>query len=197
MAAFTTVLAVAGGALALGQAYSKSQDEKAYGDYQRQQFDFNSKIAGIQAQDAKDRGERQVSAISAQGRQIAGAQRASLAAQGIETNSGSAAMVQDDTRAAVQHDILTTRNNAWREAWGYQTQALSLAFQGEQAYQGSRQDASNTLLTGAFTAAGYAAKGYESSNAYRSSINSKTLTVPTPASSDPSSSYHRIGGGPL
>lgn len=181
MAAFTSILAIAGGALQLGQSYSKSLDEKAYGDYQRQQYDFNSKLAGIAAEDATARGERQISALRAQGRQIQGAQRAALAAQGIQVDSGSAGMIQEDSRAAVERDILTTRNNAWREAWGYQSQSLSLAFQGQQAQLGSRNDASNTLLTGAFGAANSAANAYAGSNAYRNSIlnGARTgLTVP-------------------
>src|SRR5690242_19657087 len=54
-----------------------------------------------------------------------GSQRAGLAANGVDINSGSAVDVQSTTAATGEADALTIRNNAARQAYGQQVQGLN------------------------------------------------------------------------
>lgn len=157
---FPAWLALAQGGLQLGQAYSAAEAEKLEGEYRRQQYGFNKKLAEEQAEDAIKRGEKDASLLKKRGKQVKGAQRAALAAQGIEVDSGSAADLQADTDEAVQLDVQAAKNNAWREAWGYRAQALSYGFQGEMEYAASRTKARNTLITGGLGAIGSGIDAY-------------------------------------
>lgn len=146
--------------MSLGNAYSQGESLKQQGKYQRDQYEFNARGAELQAKDAIKRGEKDASTVMTRGKAVAGAQKVALAAQGIDIESGSAAELQADTKAAIAQDVQTVQNNAWREAWGYQFQALSLNSQGQMAEAAARNTARDTLLTGGAQAVGYGAQAY-------------------------------------
>lgn len=155
-------LVQAGGTIA--SANSQAQAMESQGAYQKQQYRFNSRLAETQGKRAILRGEKAASQYRTQVKGIVGAQRASLAAQGVSVNEGSAREVQSDTRKLAAVDIMTIKNNAWQEAWGYKVQAMDLNFKGDMAASAAQFNANSTLLTGGMNALTYATKaGYYAS----------------------------------
>lgn len=72
--------------------------------------------AALQAGDVREQAKRRETAG------IIGAQRAAYAAHGVDVNVGSPVDVQASTAELGELDALTIRNNAAREAYGYQIQ---------------------------------------------------------------------------
>lgn len=80
--------------------------------------------------------------------QAIGTQRSSIAANGIDVNSGSAARLQDDTAMLGELDALTIQNNAAREAYGYRVQAKQDLLNAGQTVQNGRTAATGSILGG-------------------------------------------------
>jgi hypothetical protein len=142
----------------------------AYSSYeagkQQQAVDeYNAKVADSQASDAMARGEVTVNDLRRDARRISGAQRASLAAQGIALDDGSAAAAIDDTERQVVRDINTARLNTAREAWGFKVQATSSRTSGKLARRAGTLNATGQLIGGAgktaelYSDANYRGKG--------------------------------------
>jgi len=146
---------------------SQAKAQKAAGAYQQQTYEQNARLAEIQAQDAIDRGETDAKNNDKKTKVLIGAQRARLAAQGIDIESGSALDVQTDTAAAGAEDSLTIRNNAWRESWGYKVQALNYRTGGNFAMLTANNAANQTILTG----------GMQAVNSIASAWGKRTPTV--------------------
>ncbi len=157
MAAASSILL---GSAILGGAYSQSQGMRAQGDFQRRQSELNSRFAGMQAEDASKRGEKDAGDYMKKVKGMAGSQRAALAAQGIDVTQGSAADIQAETLELGARDAQTIRNNAFREAWGYRVQAAGVRAQGEMAQIGAYGEARNTMLSGAVRAAALGADSF-------------------------------------
>lgn len=177
-AAGPSVLAIG----AISDAYSNSEAKKAQAAYQEGIYNVDARFADIQAEDSIARGEfaadeitrrsnKNLAIIRTNIKQVKGAQKTALAAQGIETTSGSAADVQVDTEYMGQQDIndvtrntnldvITIKNNAWREAWGFKTQAEIYRGQGRIARQAGDVSARQTLLSGGTKALGYGLDAY-------------------------------------
>ena len=116
----------------------------------------NAIVSGYNAQQALDQGDAAVTQSQMKTRSLIGAQRAALAANGVDVNSGSALDVQSDSAMLGQLDALTLRYNAQTKANAYLSQAGQYIAQGglfdQQA--GSALDASligmgTSLLSGA------------------------------------------------
>lgn len=135
--------AISAGVSAYG-AIKQGQAQSAALQYQAQVAQNNQKIAGQYAQQAIADGENKVAAKQQQTAQMIGAQRAAMAANGIDLDSGSPLRLQEDTAKLGNVDALTIRNNAAREAYGYQVQGLSY---GQQA-QLDEASASNAVTAG-------------------------------------------------
>ncbi|MBD1412793.1 hypothetical protein NUJ30_08765 [Burkholderia contaminans] len=135
--------AVSAGVAAYG-AIKQGQAQSAALQYQAQVAANNQKIANQYAQQAIADGENKVAAKQQQTAQMIGAQRAAMAANGIDLDSGSPLRLQQDTAKLGNVDALTIRNNAAREAYGYQVQGLSY---GQQA-QLDEAGASNAVTAG-------------------------------------------------
>lgn len=140
------------GLLQVGQGISQSRAINAQGDYQKSIFDINARFADIQAKDAIMRGDKEAVALKTQAKKLIGKQRVSLAAQGVDIESGSALELQEDTAELAEADAMTIKNNAWKEAWGYRTQAFDLRNQGVFAKLSAKTRATNTLLTSGINA---------------------------------------------
>lgn len=138
------------------QSQRQASASSAQGQYQKAVLKHNASMADAEAQDAVDRGQVAEQRQRLATRQTIGSSRASLAAQGVDVSSGSAADVQASEAGLGELDALTIRNNAAREAWGYKVQATDLrrqgdlaAFSGDQAAAGYRAQGLSTLVTGA------------------------------------------------
>lgn len=158
--------------LSIFGAVKQSAAQKAQGEYQKSMSEINAKLAETSAKDAIFRGDEAAKNIQGQTKQLIGSQRAALAAQGINIDSGSALDIQADTARQGEIDAITVKNNAWREAWGYKVEALNSTYQGKFAQMGANAAAKNTLLTGGLQAAGYA---YGAFGGSRSTTSSSTI----------------------
>lgn len=162
--AATTALTVVSGITNVFSSLSQSSAQKAEGSYQKSIYDTNSKIAEIQAADALKRGETEATNLKTQTKKLIGAQRARLAAQGQDLESGDALDIQEETAGLGSIDALQIKNNAWREAWGYQVQAEDYRSRGVYAEMTGKNKSRSTLLTGGLQVAkGIAQAGYLSS----------------------------------
>ena len=157
----------------LAGSYSESQALKVQaeasrlkGQWEKGRAYLNAQLSDLAAEDATERGEKEAARVKAQGDSVRGSQRTSYAAQGVDVNSGSAAIVQSETDYLTGVDMMTVRANAYKEAFGYKTQARSQRYAGDMAeFEGNNaafiaQDKSRaTLLSGGINFATSAAKG--------------------------------------
>ena len=90
---------------------------RTQGNYSGAIADQNAGLSDRQATDAIARGDESANRLALSGRQLAGAQKAAAAGDGVDPNSGSAAELQADTGALSAFDANTIRANAAREAW--------------------------------------------------------------------------------
>lgn len=78
-----------------------------------------------------------------------GSQRANYAAQGVNVSTGSANEMQLETAYQAEVDILTMRNNAYRQAFGYKVQALTDALNTQNMINASKnQERYDNITTG-------------------------------------------------
>lgn len=122
-------------------------------------YNTNAKFAELAADDAIKRGDKMVTQVKQAGKKMVGAQRARLAAQGIEVDSGSAQEIQEETAMVTAEDAMTVKNNAWREAWGFKVEAADAAARGRFARVAGDAAYGSSLLTGGLKAAGGILKG--------------------------------------
>lgn len=175
-------------------AYANAQAYKSQGNFQNQIYKFNSQVAKVQAEDALKRGEESVTNLNKSVKKLVGSQRASLAAQGISLESGTPLELQQDTAYMGALDAITIRNNAYREAWGYKSQAISSALQGEFASLAGQNNYQNTLLTGGLQGIGYLLQG----GSYLTR-NSTTVDITAPRDTSiifPKPEYHPRNSSP-
>jgi hypothetical protein len=148
-------MAALGAQLAIGAAgtYTQAQAQRSAARFEERRLEMNARLAAIQAEDARVRGEQAVDVSQASTRRLLGSQRAALAAQGIDVASGSALDVQEATAGLGAMDALTIRNNAVREAWGFRMQELDSRTQARYTRLAGRQEVASTILAGGLGAA--------------------------------------------
>lgn len=162
-AAFETAYGIGAG-MQLGSgiagAFAESDALKQRAKFQAQQFEFNMKIAELQAEDAIAQGNTDASALQRKARQVRGSQRAAMGASGTEVNSGSNLSVQSDTEDMGDIDAMTIKINAARKAWGFKVDAVNMFSQSVLGTAAADNSARSTLLTGGFKTLGGATKDY-------------------------------------
>ena len=106
-----------GGAVSsgIGSYYSALGDKRA--------LQFQADMADRNALHAASAGEEQASNVLQRGAQVKGAQKAAMAANGVDLTEGSPAAVLASTETMRQIDANTTINNAMQEAFGYRSDA--------------------------------------------------------------------------
>ena len=129
-------------------AYSSIQQGKSA----QAQAEYNAKQAEAQAADAQLRGGIAANQKRQEVRRAVAAQQTQLAANGVETSSGSALSLMSDTSREGELDAQTAYANAIREAYGYQSQATSYRFSGKSAMSNAYGQATGSLLSGAGSA---------------------------------------------
>lgn len=136
-----------GSGFAIGQAlsavigsYYSVQSTKSSLNHQARIADINASLAetnaGLSEFAARQeivRGQEEAGRIGLRAGQIKSAQRAAMAANGIDLSVGSAAEVQASTEFMRQQDVNTVMANAARSAWGYRVQAINERTQGSNA----------------------------------------------------------------
>lgn len=95
--------------------------------FQADMAEINARMAERGAQSMLEQGQRQVGQLTLRAGQMKSAQRAALAANGVDLSVGSAAEIVASTDIMKEIDKNTIEANAVRSAWGYRTQATSLS----------------------------------------------------------------------
>lgn len=125
-------LATALGGMAMNVAGQLQQAAAASAQarYQQGMMEYNRQVmernAGLAIQQGKADEERQRLKTG----QLIGSQRAAIASQGGDPNSGSYLDLQADTASAGETDALTIRSNAAMRAYGFRLQGAGLGAQG-------------------------------------------------------------------
>ncbi len=132
----------------LSSGYSESRAAAAAAGSSKSAADLNTMLAGVSAEDAIARGEADVRRIKKSARRMIGSQRAAYAAQGLDPDAGSALDAQSDTAALSEVDVLTARNNAWREAWGFRVEAVESRRRGDFAALSGSARSRASILSG-------------------------------------------------
>jgi hypothetical protein len=122
--------------------------------YQAKIADRNAALDRAAAADALERGRVEEMRQGRKTAQLIGAQRAAIAANGVEVDFGSMGDVTADTRMIGFEDAQTIRKNAAREskgyeisAWNRKADASAKRAQGGAAMWASAFDAAGTLLS--------------------------------------------------
>lgn len=125
----TIGLAIVGvvGALQQGQAAKSAAKSDA------KIANHNAVLANRKAEDARTRGAQEGRAKQIQTMQLLGLQRAAAAGAGVQVDSGSALKLTEDTAMFGKLDELTIRNNAERQALGFEGQASIFGAEAEAA----------------------------------------------------------------
>jgi len=147
-----------------GNAYVSAKATRAQGEYQKRIADINARTADAQAEDAVARGDREAAKKLQDTRKAMGAQKAAMAANGMDVNSADAIDILNETEVVGQTDIATIKTNAWREAWGYKSQAVSMAGEGNMKNLAAQNTARATLISGGMDAMTY---GLKAGDAYK------------------------------
>lgn len=155
-----TAAVVSLAALSAVNSFTQSKAQQSQTDFQTQQLEANARVADIQADDAVKRGETAAKEQRRRVRLSIGEQRANLAAQGLDLDTGSALDIQKDTAGFGAEDEVTIRNNAFREAWGYKVQANDLRTQASFTKIAGKNQARQTLITGGLNAIQDLSYGY-------------------------------------
>lgn len=143
-------MAAAGTAMTVSGQMNAQAAAGAQANYMRQVQQQQQQAAEVQARDAVARGAiAEQKTRDATGQRI-GTETAALAGQGTDL-SGSPTDILTDTRKAGELDALTVRNNAAREAWGYEVQGSNAAANAQLSgsFSPSNIGAGASLLSGA------------------------------------------------
>ena len=142
-----TALSAASMAFGAYSSYQQSQAQKDAYEYQSAVARNNAITAEYQAQDAIKRGQVAEAEQRRKTAMLKGSQTARLAGNGLDISEGSALNILSDTDWMGEQDALTVRNNAAREAWGYNVQGQNSMSNSNML--SARADAENPLLSGA------------------------------------------------
>lgn len=150
-----SLLALAGfqAATQIGSSIMQASAIRSQASWEAGQLERNAKLQEFQAKEAERIGEKEAQQKAMQIKKLMGRQRAVAAAQGIDIDSGSALDIQQDTAGLGALDIVTIRNNAWKQAWGYRVNASNLTSQSRMTRVAGKYNARSTLLTGGLQAA--------------------------------------------
>lgn len=157
MAAGASLL-MAGTSLASG--LMESTAARSAGRFERQQAEFNARLAELKAEDAIARGDEDAKRFAKEVKQFKGKQLAAMATQGVALDSKSFENIREETERLSAFDEMQIRNNAWRDAWGLRSEAQQLRQAGRFADMAGKAKARTSLLTGGLQAIGYGAQAY-------------------------------------
>ena len=129
---------------------------EAQGNYQAAVARNNATLAQQQSDDAIARGKEEEQAHRRRVAQTVGSQRAAIAGSGFELGDATSQDILGDTAKWGEIDAFTIRDNAAREAWGYEVQGSNYQadaqlsqMRGENAKTASYWSAGADLMGGA------------------------------------------------
>ena len=114
----------------------------------------NRQLSLQQAARAIDRGAAVETSLRFDIGRFKGAQLSAVASSGAVIGEGSAGKVELDTAMLAELEVLTVRNNAAMEAWGYKVAASQFRYEANVASAAGTLGAGTSLLTGGAATAG-------------------------------------------
>lgn len=135
-------------ALLIGSMVWKGVSSVLGGNAQGSVYDYNARVAEMQAQDALQRGKEDEATYRLGVKALIGSQRADFAGGNIDVGSGTALDVQADAAYLGELDAQTIRRNAQREAWGFRVKAEQSRMEGKNARKAGYFDAASSVLGG-------------------------------------------------
>jgi hypothetical protein len=123
--ATVVVTAVASAVMQGIQAKNAAQAAKQAADYNAQVANNNAIIDAQQRSSTLQQGEAEAHKSMRDQAQMIGAQRAQMAANGIDLTQGSAQDLLASTKFLGGIDVNTIQSNAARQAWGYEVQGMN------------------------------------------------------------------------
>lgn len=84
---------------------------------------YNAEVAKWMAGDARVRGQSRAEEMKLRGGQIEGAEVAGAAHGGVDVSSPTVGAVRGTTAMMTEYDVAKIRNNAARQAWGFENKA--------------------------------------------------------------------------
>lgn len=139
-------------AISLTSAFIQNEASRSQDRFQRSMANLRADSFDRQAEERIREGETDAARIATQTGSIIGSQRAAYVGQGVAPDSGTAGLIQDETRLTGQMDEAQTRINAYREAFGYKTEAILTRSESRMQSQQARFGRRMTLLTAGLNA---------------------------------------------
>jgi len=118
-------------AASLGGAGLSAAGAMQNAETQQRVAENNARTSRLQAESALAAGERDAQAVQRRASQISGAQRARMAANGLDITDGTPAALLDETDFFAAQDVATARNNAKKAAFNAQSQASGYQMQAD------------------------------------------------------------------
>lgn len=118
----TTLLMIGSAVMSGFGAYNQAKGQQQALDYQGKVADVNAKRAEFAAQDAEARGQKESQQARQRASAMQGAQRASLAARGLDLTAGTPLSLLEDTEYLGAVDQATIKDNTSKEAWRIRNQ---------------------------------------------------------------------------
>lgn len=144
---YVQIAYIAAAALTAYSGYESAQAQKRAGEYNYAVAQEQVKTSEAQAQDALNRGAQQAAEQRMRTRLAIGSQRAALAAQNVDIQTGTPLDILGDTAMFGAIDEERIRENAAREAWGYRVQGVNSQAQGALDRYRGQSGARATYLT--------------------------------------------------
>lgn len=144
----------------IASGFMQSGAMRTQAAYAKQQSDFNSAVGDLQAKAAIDAGNQEAAQISRQGAAAVAQTRTQAAASGVDVNTGSSADVQTSQKVITGLDMLTAKNNAARQAWGYKVNAAQDQTEGNMKSIALNAGANATILGSGMNALGQGTQAY-------------------------------------
>lgn len=119
------------GAFQLIESKNQADAIRRQANFDAQQSEFNAQFLELKKPDIIAKRDDDVLRRESQVRQMIGAQKTTLAAQGIEIDSELGQQLAETEQIIGMEDTESIRNNAWREAMGIDVQASDLRTQAQ------------------------------------------------------------------
>jgi hypothetical protein len=120
--------------------------QKKQGQAQAEIDENNARLAQAEADNANAQATRESEQQAWRTRALIGQQRAAIAANNIDPTLGTPSEILGETAMFGEVDQQTIRQNAARQAWGFNAQATNYRNQGGLARWGGNQQAKGTIL---------------------------------------------------
>lgn len=137
---------------------------KASLEFNNETLRHNQEVSKILAEDAISRGERAVRKQRRTIKQVAGAQRAQIAANGFVVNEDTASQVVSDTINWGEVDVATLRSNARNEALQIEASGVQAQVQANQNRVSTNYSNQATLINGVSNILGAGSNYYNAVN---------------------------------